>query len=334
MLSKRSVVLAAALLVLAVATLFFHRRLVGTAPGREDVHSAWTEAERLAHGNNPYDHVLSGDMLHNASYATYLPVYYLLAAASYKAGVTDYMDWLRIWRPVCELAQFAIAAFLLIVIARRNSLAAALCSSFFWYFDRWTLAVVSMAHLDTSALLFLLLSLHLFERNKTASPLLFGLSLSIKQVALFLIPFYLLWEFRSGPRDTAVRRTVKAALLLGAIPLLLSLPFLIWSAEAFVKSILFSATRLPVSDFPAPSFDAAMRLVGLPAKVPMLGLMLLTFLAAFARRMGRYATSLMILTVFLDFNSVLYTQYMVWAVPFLPLALFAERPQKESAVPE
>jgi uncharacterized membrane protein len=332
-LSRRNVICAAALLILAVATLFFHRGAAETPPGREDVYYAWLEAERLAHGTNPYERVLSGDMLHNAKYATYLPAYYLLAAGFYKAGVTDYAVWLKFWRPVCELAQFAIAAFLLIVLAQRGSLALALCASFFWYFNRWTIAVVGISHLDTIAVLFLLLSLHLFERHKVASPLLFGLSLSVKHMALFLIPFYLLWEFRAGTSETALRRTVKAAALLGAIPLVLSLPFLIWSAPGLLMSILFSATRMPAADFPGMSFDAAMGLVGLPAKIPMLGLMLLAFVGAVTRRIGRYGISLMVLTIFLDFNSVLFMQYMVWTVPLLPLAVFAEPPQGEAATP-
>jgi uncharacterized membrane protein len=108
------------------------------------------------------------------------------------------------------------------------------------------------------------------------------------------------------------------------IPILISVPFIVWGPEAFLRSILFSATRLPAGHFNAESFDAMLGLVGLPAKVPMLALMALVYALAFFRRATRYQTVLLVLATFVGFNSVLYFHYPAWVVPFLPLAMMRD----------
>lgn len=263
-------------------------------------------------------------MRHNQSYATYFPAYYLMSAAAYRAGVTDYLAWLKIWRPVCEISHYLIAALLLVSLTRRSNVFLGLFASLFWYFNRWTIDVISMAHLDTSAILLLLLSLCFFNKRKTLSPLLFGCSLCMKQMAVFLVPFYLLWEYQSGSREDAIKRTIKSGILLCAIPLILCLPFLIWSPMGFVKSILFSATRLPSTDFNVKSIDATLGMGGIIARIPEFFLMALVILGAMKRRLGIFGTALLVFAVFIDFNSVLYAQYMVWPVAFIPFAIFAE----------
>jgi hypothetical protein len=105
-----------------------------------------------------------------------------------------------------------------------------------------------------------------------------------------------------------------------------SLPFIIWNAEGFFRSIIFSATRYATNHFKVASFDQLLaedvpNFVGIPAKLPMLFLMALVYIVALRHRMGRYAAALLILSIFVEFNSVLFRQYMTWIVPFVPLAV-------------
>jgi uncharacterized membrane protein len=317
----RRVVAGLAVAIFVLSSAVFHSRLAGTLPGREDVRYAWLEGQRLAEGTNPYARILSGDMLTNQSYATYLPVYYLLAAGAYRLGVVDYSRWMMFWRPVTEISHLLIALLLLFYFYRRDSLALGLFASGFWYFNRWSLAVVSMAHLDLPALLLFLGSLLIYQTKRTYSLLLFGLSLAIKQMALLMIPFFLVWEYFQGERKDAWRRTVKAALTLGAIPAAVSLPFLIWNPLAFVKSILFSGTRAFGGDLPVKSLDAILGLRGIVARMPMLGLLVLLLVSSRNRAENRYVVALLMMALFLDYNAIVFTQYMIWVVPFLPLAL-------------
>ena len=87
------------------------------------------------------------------------------------------------------------------------------------------------------------------------------------------------------------------------MPGLLSLPFLAWNADAFVRSILFSATRNANSRVSAFSFDANLGLTGLPARLPMLLLMALVLVAAARGEIGRYLAVLLVFATFMDFNS-------------------------------
>ena len=57
------------------------------------------------------------------------------------------------------------------------------------------------------------------------------------------------------------------------------------------------------------------------AKLPMFFLMGLVFLIAIKRQIGIYTSTLLTMSVFVDFNSVLFLQYFCWIVPFIPLAI-------------
>jgi hypothetical protein len=98
----------------------------------------------------------------------------------------------------------------------------------------------------------MVLSLGLFEKYRRTSLLLFGFSLAIKQIAIFLMPLYLIWEYQ---QSRSWQKVFVAGLWMAVIPLLASIPFLIWNAEGFIKSIVFSATRIALDHFGAESID-------------------------------------------------------------------------------
>ena len=183
-------------------------------------------------------------MTKNESYPTYLPAFYVFSAGLYQLGVSDFTAFLSLWRPIGELSHLLLAFWLLVAGLKRGGLAFGVLASCFFYFNRWTIAVVNIAHLDMLALMIWVASLELSDsahrRYRALSYVLFGLSLAIKQMALLCIPLYLIWEWRLGPRKTAVRRIVSSFTLMAAIPILVSLPFVFWDASGFIKSILFS----------------------------------------------------------------------------------------------
>ncbi len=315
-------------LILAASSVLFHYRVATTTPGRADVYFAWTDGVRLANGENPYSRIHEGDMRNNTgNYATYTPSFYVFTAFLYRLGVTEYESMLVVWRPICELSHFLMAVLLLGVGWRRGNILFGCLAACFWFYNRWTLAVVNIAHLDTLALLLWTSSLLLLSnaRTRSVSHLLFGCSLAVKQMALFAIPIYVIWEFREGTRSTAVRRSLQCLGLVLMIPFLVSFPFLVTDPLGYIKSILFSGTRLACGDFSSKSIDAAVGLTGILARVPMLGLLTLLYGVSCTRSVGKFSTALMMMAIILDFNSVLYFQYMIWAVPLLPLALLETR---------
>ncbi len=316
--SWRTITLVCFALILIGGTLANARTWQAKTRG-EDVHWSWLEGQRLLKGVNPYERTLTGNLRDNDKYATYFPVFYYGTALSILAGVDKYEDWLRSWRLLSLLASLGIAAILFYLPFRRKVWVLALFGAGFWLFNRWTLHVTRIAHLDFLAILPLLVSLALISRRPYTALLLLGFSISIKQIGLFLIPLYLIWIWQASNADR-VKRLLIAVGLIVAIPLLASLPFLIWNPKAYLISVIFDALRNPADHFGAVSLDAIIGWVGLPAKIPMLALMLLACVLVWQRRIGKWTSVLLIMATFVDFSSVLFRQYFTWLAPFIPLA--------------
>jgi uncharacterized membrane protein len=292
--------------------IFYHYDTEG-----QDVYYVWMEGKRIINGENPYARVLEGNMLSNNKYATYFPVFYWLSALTQLAGFRDYSTWILFWKIIFDTAHAAIGLLIFWILRQQNVLLGLFGALFFW-FNRWTIAIIRIADIDLVPLFFLLLSMYWFERRQKSSLLLFGLSLGLKQIGIFMLPVYLIWVWQ---REASLKRVLIALLLIGGITLVSATPFVIWSPEGFVKSILFSATRRPESHFNILSLDAQFGLVGLPAKIPMVVLFLMLYAGVWQQAIRKFTAGLLTMTVFIDFNSVLFQQYLVWAAPFFPLLI-------------
>ena len=307
-------------------------------PKGNDIYYTWLEGKRLLAGENPYVRVLAGNMRENDKYATYFPLFYLLSALTQWFGFRDYSAWIDLWRPIFLAFNIGIGLLIFYQFYQNRLLLIGLFSSLFWLFSRWTIYVNKVVHLEFIAIFFLLLSLILLPRKKYLSFILFGCSLAIKQIAIFLLPLYLIWAWQLT-EENKFKEVVTALLFICLIPGILSLPFILWNAEGFFKSILFSATRLPDSHLKAASLDALIRVnypavVGLKAKLPMLFLMGLVFLGSIKRQIGIYTSVLLMMAVFINFNSVLFLQYFCWVVPFIPLVICDQLVNKEPGFTE
>jgi len=289
--------------------------------GQQDIYYVWRDGSRLGHGENPYDAILSGNMEENRKYPTYFPLLYVLVAGAHRLGVVGFHDWLRLWRPLVLVSHLGIGVLLLVGCWRSGHPVLGIFAALFWSLNRWTLYVVKVAHVDFPAILFLVASLLIFDTWRRTSFILFGLSLAFKQIAIFATPLYMIWAWRSTRQPSErVGATARAAAWIALVPTLVSLPFLIWNGEAFVRSILFSATRDPDSHVAAISIDAKLGLLGPVGRLPMLLVMSLVFVATARGEIGRYLSVLLILATFVDFNSVFYLQYVAWLVPLVVLA--------------
>jgi hypothetical protein len=289
---------------------------------KEDIYFIYLDGSRLQDGVNPYERVLSGDMRVNDKYSTYFPVFYYLAWGAKQLGLSLFLDWLSFWRVVFLVANLSIAMLLFYIPGQQKLIVLSVFASLFWLFNRWTLHVSKTADIDFLPLLFMLLSLFLYRRHTKTSYLLLGLSLGIKQMAIFLVPIYLIWTWLDSPRKERIRNLLVACVLIGIIPLIASLPFIAWNWEGFYKSILFSATRDAAAAFEVYSLDAVLGLRGIPAKIPMLLLLAAVYWLTWKQKIHLYTPALLAMAVFVFFNSVLFTSYMIWMVVLLPLAAY------------
>jgi uncharacterized membrane protein len=309
-------------LIIALLGVFVHARLWGTlqSDNRPDVYYSYLEGRRLAAGENPYARILLGDMRSNDKYATYFPLFYLLSAGVQWAGLEKYPDWIAFWRVIFLICNLGIAYLIFRICVERDQLLLGVFGALFWLLNRWTLNVTLIDHLDFPPLFLFLLSLKLVPRRFSLACLLFGLSLALKQIAILALPLYLIWSWQIE-RPDRLRHLLKDLALIIAIPLLVSIPFLVWNAEGYVKSLFFSVSRLPDDHFDAPSLDALFGIVGLPARLPMIFFLGLTYTLAILRRLPKYASNLLVMAIIFGFSSVLYRQYLAWLVPFLPLTI-------------
>ena len=261
-------------LVLLLGGVAAHTRLWRLPTRGEDVYYGWVEGQRLQKGENPYARVLTGNLRDNDKYATYFPVFYYGSYLTIVAGLDTYEEWIAFWRVIFLLANLGIAGVLFYLPFRRKIWPLALFGPAFWLFNRWTLHVTRIAQIDFLAILPLIISVALFPRRRILALLLLGLSIGIKQIGIFLVPLYLIWIWRETAQGK-LKATLIAGALIASIPVLTSLPFLIWNPEALVISVVFDALRNPADHFNVASFDAMIGWVGLLAKAPMIALMLL-----------------------------------------------------------
>ena len=281
-----------------------------------DIYYHWVEGGRLLAGENPYARVLAGDMRKNDKYATLFPLFYLLSAATRWAGLNDYDQWIAFWRAVLLAFNLGSITTFFLIFYRRGLIVGGFCVALLVLFNRYNLNATESASIDFIPLFFLTLSLVLLKRNIWIALLLLSLSLAFKHVAIILAPLYLIAIWQSLSR-AQLRVTLLAAVVIGSIPLIISLPFLAWNAEGFVKSLLFSATRDASSNNSIFAIDVALGLTGLAARVPLLAMLLLCYWLLIKRQVALYTSALLAMAVFILFNSVFFSHYMNWFVPLI-----------------
>ena len=287
---------------------------------QQDVYYSWVEGQRILSGVNPYARVLTGNMTENQKYATYFPAFYLLSSATQLLGLRDFPDWVGFWRVIFLAFDIGIAVLIFLILDRYRLTLIGIFAALFWLFNRWTLDVLRIADIEFIPIFFLVWSMLLLRKHQRASLILLSISLAVKQIAIFLVPLYLLWIWQTSDRER-IKHVVIAAITIFSVPLITSLPFLLWNAEGFIKSVAFSVTRDPSGHFDSLSVGEWFNLIGIKARVPLIGLLLLVYVSMFQKRIGIYVGSLLVMAVFLDFNPVLFRQYMCWVLPFIPLAI-------------
>ena len=306
------VVLAIALIAIRVNLRFWSLDTVGS-----DTYYSWIEGRRINNGRNPYERVLHGDMEENNKYATYFPLFYEASALVQRLGIRQYQAWIDFWRHIFLGCNIAVGLALCVILFSQRTWALALLAMPFWYFNRWTLNASETVALDFIPILLMILSLGLFERYRKTALLLFSFSLAVKQIAIFLAPLYLVWEYQ---QTRSYKKTIIAGLWIASIPLLASIPFLFWNAEGFFKSIAFSATRTALNHFGAEAIDSILNLNGLVARIPFLIMLCGVYFLAWQKAVGRFGSAMLVMAMFVAFNSILFQHYPAWLMPLLPLA--------------
>ena len=311
-----------ALLAIIFFAIQVNRQVPKPNPGKQDVYYSFLEGQRINDGVNPYVRILNGDMRANNKYATYFPLFYEMSFISQKLGLAEFPRWIIYWGLAFQLFEYATAILLYGVLASQKMEWGGVFAASFWLFNRWSLKMVETINLDFIPIFFMLAALLLSSRHKKLGLILLSFSLAFKQIGIFIAPLFVIWVWLSAPDlRSKIRQSLAAIGIIVSIPLLSSLPFLVWNANGLVRSILFSATRLAENHFSANSLDVIMGWDGLLARVPMLLMILAVYLMVWKELCQKYAAALLIFAIFITFNSVLYQGYMTWFVSLFPLLI-------------
>ncbi len=298
----------------------------------EDIYYAYIEGQRLVAGENPYARILQGDMLTNDKYATYFPLFYLFSALLQMAGWRSYGAWIEVWRVLAVMQYIGIGLALLWGVTRRKGFWFGLAAAAFWIASHWATFVLMILHLDLAALLLLVLSMLSWQKRRVTSLLLLSASLALKQIAVFVVPLYLVWAWKDAV-DRPWRPVMRDGLLIAGVPLLVSVPFAIWNLEGYVRSLMFSVTRSSDTAVANAVLALSHRLEwpwlaswrGIIARLPMLGTMGLFYWLMWRDRIGRWMACLLVMATFISLNVTVFTQYLVWLMPLIPLAAMEDR---------
>ncbi|MHA1395000.1 MAG: hypothetical protein ACTSRZ_15955 [Promethearchaeota archaeon] len=86
--------------------------------------------------------------------------------------------------------------------------------------------------------------------------------------------------------------------------------------------MLFSATRNPQTYFQeVKSIDWILGLAGIIAKTPPILLLIIIYYRYYKDKIRFFTSCLFTMITFINYNSVLFRQYMVWDLPFFFLLL-------------
>lgn len=113
---------------------------------------------------------------------------------------------------------------------------------------------------DTFVLFWLVWSFYLLEKRRLlSSSVLFGLALVSKQTAWIAVPFYLAYAYRQSRVSTHIfMKLCLTALFTAAV---VSAPFLLWDAKAFMDSVVWYLSGNTANSYPVSGYGLGMILV-------------------------------------------------------------------------
>ena len=274
--------------------------------------------QQITKGINPYACVLEkGSCI---GYPAHTPGMYVVASAFVLLGVHDLDSWTTAWRPVAIASWLAVGIVLLVHLSRKGYVALAVAATGFLLFNRWSLDVLRIAHTDFLGVLFLLLAVIMVDKKPKTAAVILGVSLAIKQMAILIIPLFLLFAWRKMPKKISQLALITG--LVAFIPLLTLAPFLIDDAPATLQGVLNPIERpaQQVHGF-ASSFSQSLDVTDISKIFLMVYLIGIVYLAAYQKTINLAGGTLMVFVIMLSFTHVLYNQYIVWMLPFIPLAI-------------
>ena len=143
----------------------------------------------------------------------------------------------------------------------------------------------------------------------------FGISLAVKQFALFLAPLWLIivWPDK--------KKLAISILSMALVPTIVSLRLFLDAPAGMIKGVLFAVTRSNEANMGAPSIDAIAGAAGIQSAIFMLLPVALVYIIAHRKRLPIAVSGMAIMLIVLAFNTVIFNQYFPWMIALAILAM-------------
>ena len=296
---------------------------------KTDVYYIWQEGQRICRGENPYSRMDKENLLETFKPPPYFPAFYLFECAASRLGLNSFDKWIPFWRVLVLVFHLGIAMLYWLYFRGKNELLLGLFFTGLWLFNRWSMGYLWSLQINSMTLFPLIAGMMVLPKYRKAATLLIGLSISFKQISIFLVPLFPLLELINHPSldRAAFKAAAKSLVFVLLIPTLLCLPFLVWDFDGFVRAMQYQATR------PSSGHGSALGyLISVPPMVMMGIAMTLVYWGAYRARLKPATTAMLVMLCFISFNTVFFSPYFLWFLALLPLAV-AEwlKPHSEKA---
>jgi len=279
----------------------------------QDIHSHWQASKDILNGKNPYIPILNSDMEKNNKYPTYLAGFYYLIAPTVK-NYKNFNDWIEMWK-IVSVIFYGLVGFLIFYNSHKNSKTfPGLLLAGIWFFNRWSIYLAITLSMDTIPIFLLLLSLTIINTYPKKSLVIFGTQLALKHLTIFLLPLFIIKTAKKGTVEN-----IKNLLLIIVPMLIVSIVFLIKSPSAYLKSVLFTGTRLAETHFTVTSLTVGeiFKVEGLNERLPILFFVSIVYYLLATKRISFIVSVILIMLISITFNPIFFLQYQAWFIGVL-----------------
>lgn len=270
-----------------------------------DIEAIWKEGGRVCNLENPYSRI-NKKKKRIYKPPTYFPGFYISSCLMQKIAGSPQRG-LYLWSAINSIIYLMIGLFFYLIFLKKSYFFLAILTASICFFSRWSMHTLASLQTNFIGILPLVLSFYFIKLKPRTSLVLFGISLLFKQIAIFLVPLFLLKDFKLNTK------IIKNAFYIAVIPTLIILPFIINDFTGFMKSILYSGMR---------ESKGAAILADSTKIMIMYALMLYTYFWYYTKKVRLAVASLVIFICFVSLNQILFTQYYLWLLMILLMALY------------
>ena len=305
------IVLSAVIFIIALNTAYNRNQtnLQKTYSGT-DIAAIWKEGSRICNFENPYSRITAGKKYKPP---TYFPGFYYFSCVLDKiTGGQGKAATLKLWSYINTSIYLLIGLFFYLIFIQAGNPLLALIISIIWFFGRWSFHTLASLQTNFIAIAPLLLSIYFLPKKQNLSFLLFGISLAFKQIAVFLLPLFLIYNLSKPCLKTISKRL----LLILIIPFLITLPFLLDDFQGVLQSLLYSSGRASAVPAEGRAIDPGLR------SLVMLLSFALIYYAYYKRQLGFAMSAMLIMLTFAGLHKVFFTQYYLWVLSIILITIY------------